>query len=311
MRTGVPGTVEHGRAEDGGVGEDLPQHLLTFALLHARSGQEPSDPRERSGAQRYLGASERGRRVHIGAGGRHLNEALHASLLGGLWCGGDGEMMRRCNKRWGGVWRTSAMVRVASGWTSSKVKLRVSQRLPKRLMTTLLYCTALQYRTHATAVAGEKSRHDEREVYVLATREGSSTFERFPCREDQTTRGRFGRGHPLPSDGGRRSPRLGRARSLGNRSYLIIAKASEREGCMAAIVAPPRGGRSPKQNRGHKMYPACSPRSDRGSPCSRKQSRRRRSLTTDRPADLHGAHARRQPPPRTGSPDQEEIRGLI
>jgi hypothetical protein len=71
------------------------------------------------------------------------------------------------------------MVRVASGWTSSKVKLRVSQRLPKRLMTTLLYCTALQYRTHATAVPGEKSRHDEREGYVLRRVRGAAPSNGF------------------------------------------------------------------------------------------------------------------------------------
>lgn len=119
--------------------------LSTFSLspCHTLAVRPSPAIRNRGGAQRYLGASERGRRVHIGTGGRHLNEAFHASLLGGLWCGGGGEMMRRCSERWGGVWRTSAMVRVASGWTSSKEKLRVSQRLPKRLMTTLLYCTAL------------------------------------------------------------------------------------------------------------------------------------------------------------------------
>lgn len=71
----------------------------------------------------------------------------------------------------------------------------------------------------------------------------------------------------------------------------------------------PGGGSRPKTKLRHKLYPACSPQSDRGSPCSRKQSRRRRSLTTYHPADLHAAPALQQLPPRTGSPDQE-IRGL-
>jgi hypothetical protein len=52
LRTGVPGTVEHGRAEDGSVGEDLPQHLLTFALLHARGQAKSPAIRERGAGLR-------------------------------------------------------------------------------------------------------------------------------------------------------------------------------------------------------------------------------------------------------------------
>jgi hypothetical protein len=58
--------------------------------------------------------------------------------------------------------KTSAMVRVASGWTSSKVKFRVSQRLPRRLITTLLYCTALQF--HQQALDDEIELERERET---------------------------------------------------------------------------------------------------------------------------------------------------